>query len=332
MKKNNIKLSIIIPVYNGEKYIEDCLESIYKNYSLINFTFETIIINDGSKDNSSLIYNKYKKNYNNIIIIENENNGVSYTRNCGIDIAKGEYIIFVDCDDLLIDNWYDVINNILKNNNSNAIFLSKDFVHTKNEQNNKEEILSYVITYNQLGIRISGPYSKLFNTVFLKENNIKFKPGIINGEDMLFCAEAVVKAKSISLIKASIYIVRHNKYSATSKFDERIIESEIKFNQEMKQCLGNMFNSEIERYCFLISIRTLSYRLGRIDSLKKMKSKFLEIYNNQYFKNGLLEYKYDDSIKSLLIYYLFKYKMYYFLYWICKIKNKKNNKDYFETL
>ena len=104
---NDIKLSIIIPVYNGERYLKACLESIYKDYENIAFKFETLIIDDGSKDNSSIIYNEFVNKYSNIKCFCNSNHGVSYTRNYGISKSIGKYLLFVDCDDLLIDKWHE---------------------------------------------------------------------------------------------------------------------------------------------------------------------------------------------------------------------------------
>ena len=92
-----MKISIIIPVYNCEEYIKKCIDSIieqtYKD-------FEVIIINDGSTDNTNYILNEYK-NYSNIIIINQNNHGVSYSRNVGLEKAKGNYICFIDGDDYI---------------------------------------------------------------------------------------------------------------------------------------------------------------------------------------------------------------------------------------
>ena len=98
-----MKLSIIIPIYNVEKYIRTTIESIYRQ-NLSNEEFEVILINDGSTDNSLEIINELSIKYNNIIVLTQENQGPSIARNKGISIAKGEYIHFMDSDDIVMDS------------------------------------------------------------------------------------------------------------------------------------------------------------------------------------------------------------------------------------
>ena len=93
-----MKISIIIPIYNGEKFIEKCIKSI-KNQTFKDF--EIILVNDGSSDNSGQICDELAKNDNRIKVIHQENLGVSEARNRGIIASKGEYICFIDCDDYI---------------------------------------------------------------------------------------------------------------------------------------------------------------------------------------------------------------------------------------
>lgn len=97
------QLSIIIPVYNVEKYIRTCIESLYRQ-GLNEECFEVIIVNDGTRDRSMDVIADIVQKHSNIIIIEQENQGLSMARNNGLAKASGEYILFVDSDDLLIDN------------------------------------------------------------------------------------------------------------------------------------------------------------------------------------------------------------------------------------
>ena len=96
-----MKLSYIVPVYNVEAYLDKCLQSLY-NQSLELVDFEVVIINDGSSDNSLKIIEKYRSLYQNITLIDQENQGLSVARNNGIGQAKGDYILCVDSDDFLI--------------------------------------------------------------------------------------------------------------------------------------------------------------------------------------------------------------------------------------
>ena len=113
--KNNL-ISIIVPIYNSENYIKKCLDSILaQTYS----NLEVILIDDGSTDNSYNICKDYQKKDNRIVLLQQKNAGVSRARNHGLEVAKGEYIGFVDSDDLLDENWYvilDLIKNLIKSN------------------------------------------------------------------------------------------------------------------------------------------------------------------------------------------------------------------------
>ena len=99
----NIDLSIIIPVYNSEKYLKECLDSIFNNKT--KYKYEVICINDGSTDKSLEILEKYKKNHKNLIIINQDNSGAASARNKGLDNAVGKYIAFIDSDDYIANNY-----------------------------------------------------------------------------------------------------------------------------------------------------------------------------------------------------------------------------------
>ena len=147
-----MKLSIIIPAYNAEKYIETCLNSISSD----NQNLEVLVINDGSTDNTSEIVKKYS----NVSLYNNNNNGVSYSRNYGIKKATGDYIMFVDSDDYLKKEWIDII--LTLNSDSDVIYITKNMDYSIT----KEELLCHIS-----GIKkpcIAGPYCKLFKNNFIK--------------------------------------------------------------------------------------------------------------------------------------------------------------------
>lgn len=95
-------LSFIIPVYNAESYIERCVESVYHQGLNIN-DFEVLVVNDGSTDNTSVLLNRMKVSYSNLSVINKSNGGQGSARNLGVEVASGDYIMFIDADDYLID-------------------------------------------------------------------------------------------------------------------------------------------------------------------------------------------------------------------------------------
>lgn len=208
------KVSLIVPIYNSEQFLERCISSI------INQTFkdfELILINDGSTDNSIDILRKYKDIDNRIIVIDNSNNGVSITRNIGIEKARGKYIQFVDSDDFIDENMLNnTISTIEKENsdlvitglfldiyNGNKVDTSIQTFPRKNAKT-KIEIAENVV--NRLnGTYINSPVNKLYKRELIVDNNLKMKEDISLGEDLIFNLEYLSKCKSVVFEEESHY-------------------------------------------------------------------------------------------------------------------------------
>lgn len=154
-----IKVSFIVPVYNVEDYIQECLESLLKQD--INEK-EILIINDGSTDKSLEICEKYKNKHSCIKIINKANGGLSSARNKGIEVAKGEYIFFVDSDDFLLGNY---INEMYENCKKNNIDIFRG-VYTRYD--NRSKILENIILENK------EYYDKVMSGIDFLENEIKY--------------------------------------------------------------------------------------------------------------------------------------------------------------
>lgn len=220
------ELSIIVPVYNVEKYIRPCLESIFKQ-GLDNDEYEIIIVNDGSTDNSMNMIEDIISQHNNITVINQENKGLSVARNNGIAAAKGDYILMPDSDDLLIEN---KLPKLLE-----AAYLYKadivvaDFIIADNngiecvKDVPKEELKIIEKTGEQLFLEDLNPrqcyvWRSLFRRQFLLDNNIKFVPGILY-QDVPFTHECYIKAQKCIRASWHINIYRKNRLgAATSSF------------------------------------------------------------------------------------------------------------------
>lgn len=209
------KVSIIIPVYNGEKHLVECLNTI-QNQTYSNL--EIICINDGSKDNSLSILKEYQNKDNRFIIIDQKNSGQSKARNEGICRASGKYISFVDCDDFIELNMIEKM--VLKAESTNADIVitnfSLYFEDTGQYESYRDEVLYYtlkdkVFTINDCPeiIKYVGVWDKIFRTDFLKKNKILFWENIIY-EDHLFSVQAEVYANRIALIPEHLYYYRKN--------------------------------------------------------------------------------------------------------------------------
>lgn len=207
----NIKISVIIPVYNVEKYIGQCLDSIvnqtYKN-------LEIIIVNDGSNDNSLEIINRYSQNDRRIKIINLENKGVSFARNIGIKNSEGNYISFVDSDDYLNLNTYEklvknldgedlIIFNYGRFENSTGEIIKEKYVSDDEMQELPEEKRYLYSKINH------SCWNKLYKTEYLKRNKFKFFE--ILYEDVFFNLEVIYSTNNIKILNESFYNYRVNR-------------------------------------------------------------------------------------------------------------------------
>lgn len=218
-----IKLSIIVPVYNVENYIRPCIESIFRQ-GLDEEDFEVIIVNDGSTDKSMEMITDIISIHNNIIVINQENKSLSVARNTGIAIAKGEYILMPDSDDLLVN--YSLPPLLDKALETKADLVVADYLTVENEDiANTAEITQkeYDVqekSGQQLFLEDLDPYHcyvwrTLYRREFLINNHISFIRGI-NYQDVPYTHECYLKAERC--IKASwiLYIYRKNRPGAAT--------------------------------------------------------------------------------------------------------------------
>ena len=223
-----IKLSIIVPIYNVEKYIRTCIESIF-NQGLSDDNIELILVNDGTPDKSMEKIADIIKKHNNIQIINQPNQGPSIARNKGIQKATGKYLYFIDSDDKLIDNSLPYI--IDKINKTEFDIIVADFFEMLNNNIDKENIVipNNIKISEKKGDRIYieelSPHDcHVWHTIFRKDfliyNNISFTPHIYY-EDIPFMHECYLKAKTCLRIYLPIYIYRRsNTMSITANFNK----------------------------------------------------------------------------------------------------------------
>ncbi|MDR3222515.1 MAG: glycosyltransferase [Methanobrevibacter sp.] len=201
---NDIKISVIIPVYNKEKYLGECLDSIF-NQTLKDI--EIICVNDGSTDNSFEILKEYKKKDDRIKIFKQLNLGAGIARNTGLMISQGKYISFIDADDCFIENnALELMFNSGEATNSNMV--SANIKHLINDKLEDCEFINYidsevVISPNSYGIPWYF-YKNIFRRKFLLENHISF-PNYKRGEDPVFLANILSKIDYIATIPIDYY-------------------------------------------------------------------------------------------------------------------------------
>lgn len=228
-------ISVIIPVFNTEKYIEDCLQSISKQ----SFTdFEILAINDGSTDSSLEILEKYQEKETRLHIFSQENSGVSVARNLGIEKAKGDYIAFIDSDDT-IDKFY--LERLYKSITSkeNIDMSICGFEGTSITKYNEceiqlnEDALQHIINLfsNYL---LFTPVCKFYKSEIIKNNNLRFVEKLQYSEDVLFNLAYLKKStvlKSIDYVGYN-YRILQSSLSKKSDIEKFFIVDEMNFNVE----------------------------------------------------------------------------------------------------
>lgn len=302
-------LSIIIPMYNLERYISYCLDSIV---SQANENTEIILIDDGSKDKTREICDNYCKKYNYIKYFYQENAGVSVARNKGLKKAIGEYILFVDGDDWIINDSIPQIIDKIKNNREVDI-IAGDFVKSRNNKikNKKEKTIPNLIEYNypQNLIKLfeTNKFNpslwcnvikrKLFfdNDIFLDEN-VKYT------EDMDCMIQLFLKAKKIDLLKKPFYVYRRNQMSATHSCSLKRVDDTMNFVIKWNNRLKEIESEELKKHLFNFVQYQYSIVVGLLFILPK----------NEQIKiiNKIKEYEYlltkGAGKKGKMVYYNYK--------------------------
>lgn len=220
----DIKVSVIVPIYNSERYLRKCLESIV-NQTLKEI--EIILVDDGSTDNSYEIYNEYLNNDNRIIIIKQTNQKQGAARNRGIEIAKGKYIGFVDADDYIDLNFFEKLYETAERYGCD-IAISSLIKLCNNKQKYKwkfesEKLLisdyEKFVTGHQ--IKNAAPYNKIYKKTFIEKNKIRFKEKVFY-EDGLFTVKAIYYTnKIITVPGTSYYYLKNPNSTVNSKQTEK---------------------------------------------------------------------------------------------------------------
>jgi glycosyltransferase involved in cell wall biosynthesis len=236
------KISIIIPAYNVENYIDKCIESI------INQTYENIeiiIINDGSTDDTRKICEEFKKKDNRIIVINKENSGVSIARNIGLKAITGKYIAFVDSDDWIEKDYCETMYYSMIENNVDLVMCGRvnEIKATKRFNSGcglpdgyykVDEIISEVICPQRYKIAIT-PHSKLFKASIIIDN-LYFQEDLKYDEDYIFNINYLYKASSVMSIGSKfLYHYRTNPTSITNTYRKDMWENKLKIDDYARQ-------------------------------------------------------------------------------------------------
>ena len=218
---NHPILSIIIPLYNCEKYIKQCLDTIFRQ-EMNESDFEVIVIDDGSKDSGYSLASEYAKRQQNILVIKQENQGVACARNNALEKATGDYITFVDADDMLV---FGSLSTLIKI----AVENKADIVKAAHKEVPEDAVCEdFSSSHDNCSIQVMTGEEAIVNVTRMKEgycwgylisrklitdNNLKFPPKVAFMEDWAFITQAILKSRTFVNADVLLYLYRRNSSS-----------------------------------------------------------------------------------------------------------------------
>lgn len=316
------KVSIIVPVYNGQDFINRCLNSlINQTYSNV----EIIVINDGSTDNSLDLLKKYNDK---IILINKENSGVSDSRNLGLEKASGDYIMFCD-----IDDWYEKVTvekAVCEIGNYDLLKYRETRVFSDGSSiKRKENLAPMLYEKEEIDIVIrrlfdlswaTHIYCFIYKTEIIKKNNIRFNSKIRYGEDANFILQYLLKVKNIKVIDEYLYNYYENSNSVTNNYSLifKNMENLQIFRSETLKILGNKYKKELDQFFLNLILLFLEKPFDILKTKKEIKDYYKKICNSlNGLVNDLPSNNYSKKWKVLI--YLIKHNRYIFLYLYIKL-------------
>lgn len=218
---NHPILSIIIPLYNCEKYIKQCLDTIFRQ-EMNESEFEVIVIDDGSKDSGYSLASEYAKRHQNILVVKQENQGVACARNNALEKATGDYITFVDADDMLVsgslgklikiavDNKADIVKAAHKEVPEDAV--CEDF-SSSHDNSSIQVMTGEEAIVNVTRMKEGYCWGYLISRKLITDNNLKFPPKVAFMEDWAFITQAILKSRTFVNADVLLYLYRRNSSS-----------------------------------------------------------------------------------------------------------------------
>lgn len=315
-------VSIVVSVYNVERYLAECIESILKQtYRNI----EILLIDDGSLDNSGKICDNYAEKDSRIKVIHKENGGASSARNVGLEEAKGEFVMFIDGDDFVDEHYIEKMYNNSQKNNSDLVFCGYwKYIDGKNEQ--AQENLPKSIDVN---IK-NKAFIKFFSAFISYKNNImgccwrilykkkilkdvRFNEQIRIAEDLLFVLQVILKANTLSFISEGLYFYRQNSQSVLHNYKNNYLKNQTVLYYEIKEIYSFINNKSLIdcygcRLCYESIVNELKFKQEscrkNINAIRKSK-----LYQYFSIKNILRRENCIETLKMLIRWILVKTRL-----------------------
>lgn len=337
------KLSVVVTVYNTEKYITDCLQSVISQSQQ---NFEIIIVDGGYPDKSMDICREFAEKYDNITIVKSAGKGPGDSRNCGMAVAKGEYVTFVDGDDIIDTDMYSQLMAKVEENDLDAVYCTcyrffDDDVNNRSMRNIQENLCTTreeiaqkmilpLIASTTAGVEIAGSMCMaVYRRSIITENNLSVKPmEEVFSEDNYFNIEFLSCAQKAQAVNLPLYFYRRHLGSVSNKVHDYTVPALKGFAQGTKE-IGERLGldaAEVERRNRIRFIVTFSAVVKKkIDALPLGKVKE---YLTQTIKGNKVDLSFDKTdlacveFQVKLFWILMRYKLYTPLYLLVKVYSR----------
>lgn len=282
-KNEEVVVSLIIPIFNVEEYLKECLDSILTQ----SFThYEVILIDDGSTDKSRLIISEYEEKFKNIKILYQSNKGVSEVRNIALKYAVGEYVLYIDSDDFLKENMLELMVNKGENTKADIVICNYIFYFGDNNENNS--VFSYKILEDKiysskevidmmLNFKLQGQlWNKLFRRNLLINSNFEFEKGRYI-QDIFPVFKVINESEKIVFIDKALYYYRQRNSSTIYKRNIKLVED---YYHAMDSIIQYIIKNKIK-------VDSKSFKVFRANVL----SYFIYHYTNENLNNSYKDFK-----------------------------------------
>lgn len=328
----NDLISVIVPIYKVEKYLNTCIDSIinqtYKN-------LEIILVDDGSPDNCPKICDEYAKKDARIKVIHSENRGVSSARNIGLDNVSGKWVVFIDADDWVDENYiYLLLNQI--DESVDIICCGYKRVNGNNiekvNDDNKTIIYDNIKFIEKL-LNVQNGYGFVHTKLIRKSliNNIRFDQNLKVSEDALFNMELARNTKQIKVINKAIYNYRITSESTVKKYDEGYVEKYYKAMQMCYDYIHNNFENNSEMILninnfivYHVMLIAVNYCYNPENPNKNKRKLLKDICKIELFNEAIKKSNYEDlSLSRKIMLFTLKNRLYLLASLICIIRQKQ---------
>ena len=271
-----IDLSIIIPIYNMENYLQQCINSVLQQ---INNRIEIVCVNDGSTDGSLSILNEFKKKDNRVVVVNKDNTGYGDSINQGINMSRGKYVAILESDDYAVEGaYFKLLDKALKNdadivkgNYYNYNSISDEVLYFENLKEHRYNELIDIETDRKLFFTGPAIWSAIYKKSFLMQNELYFLPTLgASYQDTSFAFKVWACAKKIVLINEPIIFYRQDNITSSSNNSEKVFD----ICKELNEMENFLKRRNLEQYmpeCMVAKFRSMKWTLDRLQGENKLR-------------------------------------------------------------